>query len=270
MKQLTVIFISILLFSACKETKESREALLPESAGQLAEIVVITDKASLDSSYKVAIETVFAEELNGLPSPAEPHFKILYTDETFFKGYFQSHQNIFVLVTNDNVEKLKKIIGEANIKKVREVLNGPIEVLGFNRNNVWAQNQNVFYVTGKTQEDILAKLKNRKNDLLSLAHANEVKMAETKFFITSAKADSFRANSLAQKGYAVRKPKSYRVAIDKLDFTWLRKSPSDKEQDFGILLFDVPYTSKSQLTTQSLIDIRNTFTKQYVPGTIEG
>ena len=35
-------------------------------------------------------------------------------------------------------------------------------------------------------------------------------------------------------------------------------------------MFDVPYTSKNQLTTEGLIEIRNTFTKQYVPGELPG
>ena len=43
-------------------------------------------------------------------------------------------------------------------------------------------------------------------------------MAEKKFFIIREKADSFRAKSLNEKGYGLRKPQSYRVAIDKSDF----------------------------------------------------
>ena len=270
MKQLATLLLFVQFTSACKETKESREALLPESAGQLAELVVITDKQSLDSNYKELIKSVFAQDLKGIPAPSEPQFKVLFTDETFFNGYFQSHQNIFVLVTNDNIEKLKKIIGEANIPKVKEVVNGSDDVLGFNRSNIWAQNQNVFYITGQSKEHIENKLAERKQDLLNLARGQEVKMAEKKFFIIREKADSFRAKSLNEKGYGLRKPQSYRVAIDKSDFAWLRKSPSDKEQEFGVLLFDVPYTSKNQLTTEGLIEIRNTFTKQYVPGELPG
>lgn len=267
--KLKYLFV-LVAFIACKETKESREALLPESAGQLAELVVVTDKQSLDSSYKALITSVFEKNINGFPPPSEPQFKVLFTDEGFFKGYFQSHQNIFVLVTNDNLEKLKKIVGEGNLNKVKEVLNSETDVLGFNRTNVWAQNQNVFFISGKTQQDVEDKLKNRSQEILDLAKKNEISTAENKFFIQREQADSFLQQSLATKRYGVRKPKSYRVAISNDDFTWLRKSPSDKEQEFGILLFDVPYTSKDQLSTQSLLEIRNSFTMKYIPGTIDG
>ncbi len=270
MKVFTKTLLLLLLFSACKETKQSREAMLPESAGQLAEIVVITDKQSLDSSYKELVKSVFQADLKGFPPPSEPQFKVLFTDEGFFKGYFQSHQNIYVLVTADNIDALSKIIGEGNLPKVREVINNQPDVLGFNRSNIWAQNQNVFYVTGKNNEDIKSKIINRKKELLDLAHKNEVTTAEKKFFVINQSADSFYQKRMAMNGFSVRKPKSYRLAVDESDFTWLRKSPSDKEQEFGIILFEVPYTSKEQLTTNNLIAIRNTFTQKYVPGSIEG
>ena len=270
MKKLTKTLFIILLFAACKETKESREAMLPESAGQLAELVVITDKQSLDSNYKELIRSVFQEELKGFPPPSEAQFKVLFTDESFFKGYFQSHQNIFVLVTADNIKALTKIIGEGNIPKVKEVISNQTEVLGFNRSNVWAQNQNVFYITGKNKKDIEQKLVQRSTELLELAHKNEVLTAEKKFFVISQTADTFFKNRLELKGFSVRKPKSYRIAIDNQEITWLRKSPSDKEQEFGVLLFEVPYTNKEQLSTQNLIEIRNSYTKKYVPGSIAG
>ncbi|MBT8327806.1 MAG: DUF4837 family protein, partial [Bacteroidia bacterium] len=93
MKLLAKTLLLVIVLQACTETKESRISSLPESGGELAEIVVISDNKTLDSSYKVLIKKVFGKEIEGYPPPYEPTFKVLTTDETFFRGYFKTHHN---------------------------------------------------------------------------------------------------------------------------------------------------------------------------------
>ncbi|NNJ56834.1 MAG: DUF4837 family protein, partial [Bacteroidia bacterium] len=269
MKLLAKTLLLVIVLQACTETKESRISSLPESGGELAEIVVISDNKTLDSSYKVLIKKVFGKEIEGYPPPYEPTFKVLTTDETFFRGYFKTHHNIIVLLTGDNLEEMKGIYGEVNTQKIKDII-GNSEALGLKQKELWAQNQNVFYVTAPTKEAMETKLSERSNELLEVALSHERLSGKRKLFTNSSKRDSFYVKTLRENGYAIRKPASYRVAMDEPKFKWLRKSPASKELEFDIILFESPYTNENQLHTDSLLAVRNKFTKKYIPGEYDG
>ncbi|MFB1002966.1 MAG: hypothetical protein QMC70_02340, partial [Bacteroidia bacterium] len=82
----TTLFIAT-VFSACTTTEEEKKALLPESSGSLAEIVVLSDKATLDSVFRLEVEAVVSRSLDGQPSPGVTVFDILFADDDFFRGY---------------------------------------------------------------------------------------------------------------------------------------------------------------------------------------
>ncbi len=269
MKIFAKTLLLVVLFGACKETNKSREELLPASSGVLGELVVISDLKSLDSSYKQLIKSVFGTKLAGFPPPGESSFKVLFTDETYFKGYFKEHHNVFVLLTNENLNRMVETYGESNKAKVKDII-AKEEALGWKQKNLWARKQNVFYITAGSKEAMKEKLVNRKQDILDIAFEHEIQTGTKKIYKKAASSDSFYNQTLRSKGYAVRKPSDYRVAIDKENFTWLRKSPASREQEFGVLLFDVPYTSEDQLETENIIAIRNSFTKEHIPGEYEG
>ncbi len=269
MKLFAKTLLLMFALQACDETKESRIASLPDSGGQLAEIVVISDNKTLDSSYKELIKSVFGKTIEGFPPPYEPTFKVLITDETFFKGYFKTHHNIIVLLTGENLEDMQRIYGQVNTPKIKDIIANS-EALGLKQQELWAQNQNVFYITAPSKQAMELKLKERSKELLEVALAQERLSGKRKLFTEPRSRDSFYVNALRDQGYAIRKPNSYRVAMNKPNFKWLRKSPASKELEFDILLFESPYTNENQLHTDSLLAVRNAFTKKYIPGEYEG
>ena len=268
MNKLAVTLLFVILLQACSNSKESKKASLPESNGQLQEMVVVSDSKNQDSAFKELIKSVYGKSIEGFPPPFEPTFKVLITDEKFFKGYFRSHHNIVVLLTEDNLEVMQPLYGASNEDKIQEIISNT-EALGLKQKNLWAQNQNVFYVTAKDQEAMKQKLQSRSHELLEVVLNQEKASGTRKLYTTSSSKDSFFIKSLQNKGYGIRKPKSYRVAVNKNNFTWLRKSPAGKELEYGMLMFDVPYTNENQLKTDSLLSIRNRFTKKHIPGEFE-
>ena len=268
----TVILLFIISVFGCSDANKSGNTLLALSGGQLAEIVVITDKQNLDSTFKLAVENILGEGklLEGLPPPGEATFDILFTDETFFKGYFKTHHNIIVMLTLDNLTKMEKTFGANNRNQVETIINSQSDALGIKKKNIWASNQNVFYVTAKDREDLLSKIDEKKEELLNLAIESELKTGSRKLFTTKLKSDSFYHQSLRNSGYTVRKPKSYRIAKSKQNFKWLRKSSNTKEQQFDIVLFDIPKNEVGSMDVGSLIYARNQFLKSRIPGPSKG
>ena len=271
MKQINkTLIIFTLLLSACKLTPEEKRDMLPLSSGNLTEIVVVTDSRNLDSTLKEQVIATFSKPLEGHPPPGEPMFKVLFTDESFFKGYFQNHHNIFVLLTPDGAEGLKDILNPATIDKMVKVIADNPTNFGVKQKDIYAKNQNIFWLTAPSRKTMLHKLEQEKNDIVQVALDQENASGKRKLLGEErASQDKFYQKSILDRGFGIRKPKTYRVAIDKPDFVWLRKSPPDKELELGLLLFESKYTSKEDITTENLIKVRNAYVKKNIPGEIE-
>jgi hypothetical protein len=127
------------------------------SSGELTELVLLTDAASLDSAYKLEIESVFSKSIIGQPPPGEPMFNVLFTEESFFSGYFRKHLNIIVLVHRDKAEGLKKVMSESLINKILEVQSSKPGILGVKQSELYAQNQNVFFVLADSKTALQTK-----------------------------------------------------------------------------------------------------------------
>lgn len=261
----------LIFFAACTSSEQEKKALLPNSSGDLGEIIVLSDKAVLDSAFKLKVESIFSTALEGQPPPGEQVFKILFADESFFSGYFKKHHNIFVLLTSDNGETLKKVLPEKLVNSLLKVQENKPGILGVKQETIFAQNQNIFVIMASDKKSLEQKLISKKDDLLAIAKKQENESGRKKLLgEIKAKNDKDYQKSLTDRGFGVRVPQSYRVAVDKPDFVWIRKQITNEEKDMSILLFEAPYTSTKDLTTDSLLAIRNRFTKQYIPGEIEG
>jgi len=267
---LSTLFIFVLAVS-CSTTEEEKKSLLPESSGALTELIVLSDKATLDSAFKLEIESVFSQALEGQPPPGEQVFKVLFADEDFFSGYFKKHHNIIVLLTSQNSVTLKKVLPESFVDGLLNVQGKKPGILGIKQEDVFAQNQNIFITLAKDKSALLNKIKEKKDDLLAIAKKQESTSGKKKLLgETKPRNDKFYQKCLKDRGFGVRKPQTWRVAADKEDFVWIRKIITNEEKEMSILLYEAPYTSTKDLSTDSLLAIRNRFTKKYIPGEIEG
>ncbi|PCJ67239.1 MAG: hypothetical protein COA58_02675 [Bacteroidetes bacterium] len=252
-------------------TPEEKKALLPYSSGRLAEVIVVTDSKSLDSSFKEDIKRVFHKRIKGHPPPGEPMFKVLFTDESFFKGYFKNHHNIFILLHENRANRLKEIIGEVTVDRMVNRLKTEPQTFGVKQEDVYAQNQSIFWVLASNKEAMQQKLLDYDEELLQLAYKHETHSAKFKLIgDISVKRDRFYQKSIKTRGFGVRKPKAYKVAIDNDEFVWLRKSSTTQELEQGLLLYEAPYRTKEDLSTDSLIKFRNRLVKKYIPGELKG
>lgn len=267
-------FKTLLLFvilQGCDSSPEDRKSLLPLSVGQVTELIVVTDSKSTDSTYKSLITSVFSKSVEGQPPPGEPMFNIRFTDESFLKGYFKNHHNIFVFLNVDRAEYLKKILNPKTIDRMVEIKKKNGETFGILQEDIYSQNQNIFYVLADNKEEMLDKIQENKEEILQLALKHENITGKVKLLgRTRVKQDAFYQKCIKEKGFGIRKPKTYRVAIDNEDFVWMRKSSTTSELEQGLLLYETPYTSEDDLTTENLIKARNKWVKQYIPGEIEG
>lgn len=263
-----LLLISLFLQSCSSDN--DRASLLPDSSGNISEIVIVTD-ATNRAYYKNSLDAIFQKPILGLPSPSEPTFKILYTDQHFFKGYFKNHHHIIVIFSQDHLDDLATIFDQSLLAKLSEMFNKNPKLLGIKQVDLYAKNQNIFFVLAENRERMLTKIKEMDNQFFETALNHQQMSGYTKLLGTRdyAKDPNF-ARILKNNNYALKIPKTYRIAIENDEFIWLRKVSSTREQQFGILLFESPFTDTSDLNLSHLLSVRNRFTKTYIPGEIEG
>ncbi len=219
--------------------------LLPESTGKINEILVVMDTAAWGGVAGDAIRGCFNEIQHGLPQE-EVYFRLINVPKSAFGRIFRSTRNIVFVNIEDNLEPRS----------------------GYSKNQ-WAKNQLILTVNGKTAADVEAEFLKNKLEFLYLFRNEEVDRLVKRYKRTAQK--ELKKVILDKHGVDLSVPPGYLLALDKEDFTWLRKDKEVGEHAItqSLLLYTIPYTD-SALTTTNLILMRNAMTKSYIPGGAEG
>jgi hypothetical protein len=132
--------------------------------------------------------------------------------------------------------------------------------------NRFAKNQEVMYLVGRTQSELLAKLK--KNAAKIVAHFDKTEQERlTKSLFKSGQLKG--VTELVRKNFGVefRVPFGYQLVQHDSTFLWARQiNPRD---DKDVFIARKKYTSKDQLQLDSLIAFRNAICKKYLFGNPE-
>jgi hypothetical protein len=134
------------------------------------------------------------------------------------------------------------------------------------RSNVFARNQLVFNLDAPSADSAIAGM-SRNKDLITehiLASGREAIIQD----ITRAVDKSITERLKEKFMVDIVIPRPYRLDEDLDNFVWI--SHERGEQIYGILMWEDPYTSVSQLETDNLINRMNAVTRQFVHGSVPG
>jgi hypothetical protein len=254
------------LYSACSFIEEQGgEAKLPEAVGDFAEMVIVGDRQST-AILQEGITLVYGTQVAGIAPPEEPLYKVRYTDESYFKGFFQKHISITLLLHKGNINLFTPFFNTGALDKVaKRIEAGESGIVSVN--NVWAKPQRVNFIFSSNAAGINDYMIKNAEILRKSALKTETQIGISKIFGPKIYTDSFFINHFNKSGYGLPKAPSFRIAANRPDFIWLRKE--GKKYDYGIYMYDEAYTDKNQLTEEYIIALRNKMTKKYIHGTLD-
>ncbi|WP_299363713.1 DUF4837 family protein [Winogradskyella sp.] len=238
MRTLYTILFCVLLM-ACNNKKDGdKTTYLPASNGNLNSISVVVDNSIWDGGVGESIRNIFAAPLNGLPVD-EPMFKLRQIPPQVFDG-FATRSRIILKIEKGNLEPTTQI-----------------------KNNAFAKPQTVAVVGGKTNQDIIAQLKENKDKIIDAFKKEEVKEKQRRINLSLLK-DEQMENQL---GFTVNIPSAYRISRSTDDFFWIRKNLSNSKT-IELMVYEVPLDSisKGDSTIVDIMKIRNRITKTQIPG----
>lgn len=239
MKIYITLLCAVLLFFSCEnEKKDPNQRFLTTSNGNLNAISVVVDKVLWDNNVGEAIRNTFATPVIGLPQD-EPSFKMRQIPPQVFDGFVTKSRIIL---------KIEKGSETASTKISHEV---------------YAKPQTVAVITGKTDQDIIAQLKQNKSKIINAYSKEEVKEKQRRIKLSLLDVEPIER----KLGFSIEIPSAYRISKSDDNFFWIQKNLTNTNT-IGLMFYEVPLNDikTGDSTVIDITSIRNLTTKTKIPG----
>ena len=233
-KAIILLLFTFALFS-CKEEASNNKGL-SESSGNINNLSIFIDEPLWNGEIGDSLRKKLAAPVDGLPQE-EPLFNINQYPTKIFDGFVKKGRNIIV------VQKADKT--------------------GFGASkDQYAAPQNVFYLSGKTTDDLLNIIEAKSKEIITTIKNGEIleNQKRMKKSLVDDKKITDRFGLTMNIGFGY----NYETVKDK--FIWLRKEFQSGYN--SILIYEVPIESveKNQDIVQNIINIRDSIGKENIHG----
>ena len=245
MKHGFIAIVLVLLISACtsKTNKKTKhESMLFTSGGRTSELLVVM----ADQNWEKSAGDTIRHTLGDVPpwmAQNEPEYRIAQIAKHQFGPVFQKFRNILIVEFDTSLSKSKVTV----------------------RHNVWSRPQTIAKIQSPDLKSFMNAYTNTYKQIKAYYHKNEVAR-----IMDAYRSSEERKATIAveQKfGFKMIFPRGFLVATDGADFMWLRRPTREVEE--GILIYTYPYSDTSSFNYQNIIALRDSLTKQYIPGPVK-
>lgn len=227
------ILIVALVFVSCNDDTK----IVLASSGNLNEISIVVEDQLWEGSVGKALTNILSKPIYGLPQQ-EPLFKLRQIPPRVFSGFVTKSRTIIIIERNKQ-------------KNTRLLL------------NKYASPQTVIVVSGMTRNEIISELKKYSSKIINTIKSAEIKEKQRR--IRKSLSNSQVLDSMFK--IKLDFPSIYRVAAADRGFVWLRKDT--KSGSVNLTVFQTPLKTSS-LNTEKIITIRDSVSKQKIPGPTQG
>ena len=223
------ILIAALLFISCNDGTK----IVLASSGNLNEISIVIEDQLWEGSVGKALTNILSKPIYGLPQQ-EPLFKLRQIPPRVFSGFVTKSRTIIIIENNKQ-------------KHTRLLL------------NKYASPQTVIVVSGMTSREIIEELKKHSKKIINKIKEAEIKEKQRRIRKSLSISQALDSIFKIKLDY----PSIYRVAAVDRNFVWLRKDT--KSGSVNLSVFQTPLKT-NRLNTEKIITIRDSVSKQKIPG----
>lgn len=240
MKKIIVLLVSVVFFVSCKETEADKSATLPESNAKINNVSIIIDDNLWNGEIGDSIRKKLASPVDGLPQE-EPLFTLNQYPTKIFDGFVRKSRNVII------IQKSNKS--------------------GFShQQNQYAKPQQVFYILGKDNAEILDILERKSSEIIKTIKAADIieNQVRLKKSIVSDKKVRTKFGVGLTLGYG------YKYDMIQDNFLWIRKEFNNGASYNSILVYDVPFETieRNNDIVGNIIKMRDSIGKLYIHGTL--
>lgn len=258
-----ILLFTVLGFQACEENAEGKNSTKPKARGSIGEIILAIDSAKWEGPVGETLKDIFLEDVQGLIRD-ESMFDVRKVDPRGMTRILKMATNIVYVTTFDDKKAASQNINALFSKEAKEkAANDPLLYL-LRSADEFAKGQEVIYLFGNNDEELIQNLKANKNKLQNLFHVRERGRLQNVILNRKSSEAKVAGGNL---GLNINVPASYQVAKSENDFLWLRQpTPRSDRPDISLFFYETAYVSEEQLFPSALLELRESITKQHIFG----
>lgn len=267
MKAIKILFLaiaSILLVSCDEESLGVKNSSKPKAKGSIGEIVLAIDSTKWAGPVGDELRGIFEADLPGMIR-SEAMFKVHRVDPRAMTRMLKMYTNLIYVTTFDDKRGGSQVINAQFSKESKEKAAADKSIYSLRMEDEYAQGQEVLYLFGNTEEELIANLRKNKDKLQNLFEVRERGRL--------GKALLARKNSAAQHegrinlGIEIMPPVSYQIAKSEKSFLWLRQpTPNENRPDISIFYYEQDYNNEEQTFPENILKLRDSVASKYIFG----
>ncbi|MBN2212806.1 MAG: DUF4837 family protein [Bacteroidales bacterium] len=236
-----VILLLVLVNFAC--TSGDNQPLLPTISGMPGDLIIVINKAELDTRIGDEFRRVFEEPYQVLPQ-YEPVFDVIQVPHNAFGNVMKSQRNIIIVDLSPKYQESKIIV----------------------QKDIWAKPQLVLNMNARDDDAFIRLFKDNEKRIINLLENIERQRLMDTY---KKNLDGKILETLKHKYHlSLLIPKGYQIKQEADDFVWIGQDVSTSI--LGVLVYQYEYSDTNTFTKEYLIKMRNRYAGKYVPGEIEG
>lgn len=258
---LAIIF-SLFLFS-CEGTGNQNNGK-PKAKGSIGEIVLAIDSTKWVGPVGDELRKIFEADLPGMLR-SETMFKIHRVDPRAMTRMLKSFTNVVYVTTFDDKSGGSQAINAQFSKESKDRAATDPGLYSLRMEDEYAIGQEVLYLFGNTEEELIANLQKNGDRLQNLFEVRERGRLEKGLLArkNSAAQHEARENLKIQ----ITPPVSYQIAKSEEDFLWLRQpTPTEKRPDISLFFYETDYRSEEQTFPENILALRDSIAKKHIFG----
>ncbi|WP_457615952.1 DUF4837 family protein [Lutibacter sp.] len=239
MKKIILLLTVFAVFNSCNSTPDKR--VLKESNGRLNELLIVIKNSDWQGEIGDELRKIVAEPVLALPQP-EAQFRVSQVPPESFGTMFRANRSI-----------LNVGIADENSFKIGT--------------DVYASPQKIITITGKSKQELIDLIKANSTKIITTFKSADIRAIQRKLLKKHWNVENIK--TFKKQGYSLLIPKTYNKVEDNGDFVWYRYHLGGGNS-MELLSYTVPITSEDDENGNTIVAIRDSIGKKYIPGEIEG
>lgn len=267
MKTFSSILIALvvgIVFSSCESDGTGVDTSKPKARGSIGEIILVIDSVKWAGPVGDQLKEIFESDIPGMIR-SEAKFKVNTVDPRAMTRMLKMSTNLIYVTTFDDKGSASQVINAQFSKESKEKAMNDPELYSLRMEDEYAIGQEVLYLFGNTEDQLVNNLKKNGNRIQNLFEVRERGRLEKIILARKNSAAAFEAKT--NLGIEINVPASYQVAKSEDDFLWVRQiTPSANRADISLFFYETDYTSEEQTFPVNILTLRDSITKQHIFG----
>jgi hypothetical protein len=254
--RLLAILLLAGLAAGCDNSKES----LPRASGISGDMYVVMDSLQWRGTLGKVVDSLFSADMEGLPR-SEAIFNMKWVDPRKLNFVLKQRRNLIFAMTLDQRTEgaavVRRLFTPGSLETIRSGDGTYVET----QSDVFAKGQEVMFLYGRTEEELVANIRDAGNSLVEFFNTKERQRLQISLMgggymkgVTDWLEKNFQCT--------ISIPYGYKLVQNESDFLWVRQiNPAD---DKDIFIARTDYTSQGQFTKDSLIRFRDEVCRKYL------